>query len=770
MKKRIYNWSALLLMCLLVFGAAFSSCDEGEDLDTNQIKAGDIALNAFGPSPAMRGGELRFIGTNLDKVTSIDLPSAEGITEITKVGKYEIRIIIPQTAEPGLVVLNTPEGKITTKTPIGFSEPISISGMTPLAIKAGAVLSIEGDYLNTVEEVIFADGIHVLKADFKSQTRAKIEVKVPITAQSGKVIVSDGADLLSDGEEIPNLISSEEELAVTLPAFAEHSPETPKAGNTMSISGADLDLVASVRFVDAEVVEFEVAEDAKSLTLEVPATAKDGAASLVAYSGLEVALGDLAFVKPSAVIEEMKEAYGVGEALVLSGSDLDLVTKAAFTNGEETEVSATQDGKINLTVTEAAQSGLITLMLANGATVTVDGFETLKPVAELPADATPLDELDVVSTLGNRVKTVKFGDLEAEATATNDGFKVVIPLEGKSGAVTLVMDNGEEVSAGEITLSLIDFAIFLDINVDVKVYAGSIFDGTLHNSGKLVSVKLNGDEVKYIIVGDHLYLSVGYSIGLNTITLVSDSGKEAEYEFTVIASGIVEEPIWNNGPLLIDWSANRIALKASDFEDVPEGSKLRFYFMDKNGAWGQAQVNNGAWNAIFTLVPSDIAEYNWWEVTNTERYYDVELTSALLKDIKDNQVTEDDFAGAGIIIQGGDLIFSKVTLLIDYSGPVTISDTPTVMGDWNGTVSIPASAFATATVGQVITVVTSDLESGAQGSFKDNDWVAIADGTDYFDISGDFTLTITADILAKLKSGGLKVQGKLYSVVKVTLK
>ena len=770
MKKRIYNWSALLLMCLLVFGAAFSSCDEEEDLDTNQIKAGDIALNAFGPSPVMRGGELRFIGTNLDKVTSIDLPGAEGITDITVVGKYEIRIVIPQTAEPGLVVLNTPKGKITSVSPLGFTEPISISSLSPLTIKAGEILTIEGDYLNTVEEVIFADGIHVLKADFESQTRAKIEVKVPITAQSGKVIVSDGADLLSDGEEIPNLISSEEELVVTLPTFAEHSPETPKAGNTLSISGADLDLVASVRFVDAEVVEFEVAEDAKILTLEVPATAKDGAASLVTYSGLEVALGDLAFVKPTAVIEEMKEAYGVGEALVLSGSDLDLVTKAAFTNGAETEVTATQDGKINLTVSEAAQSGLITLMLANGATVTVDGFETLKPVAELPADATPLDEIDVVSTLGNRVKTVKFGDLEAEATATNDGFKVVIPLEGKSGAVTLVMDNGEEVSAGEITIALIDFAIFLDINVDVKVYAGSIFDGTLYNSGKLVQVKLNGDEVKYIIVGDHLYLSVGYSVGLNTITLISDSGKEAEYEFSVIASGIVEEPIWNNGPLEINWGNNKIALKASDFEDVPEGSKLRLYFMDKNGAWGQAQVNNGQWEEIFTLKPSDIKEYDWWNVINTERYYDVELTSALLKDIKDNQATEGDFAGAGIIIQGGDLIFSKVTLLIDYSGPVTIFDTPTVMGDWKGTVSIPASAFATATVGQVITVVTSDLESGAQGSFKDNDWVAIADGTEYFDISGDFTLTITADILAKLKSGGLKVQGKFYSVVKVTIK
>src|SRR5690554_4689407 len=330
MKKKTYSWSALLLMCLLVFGATFSSCDEGEDLDTNQIKAGDIALNAFGPSPAMRGGELRFIGTNLDKVTSIDLPGAEGITEITKVGAYEIRIIIPQTAQPGVIVLNTPEGKITTKTPIGFSEPISISGMTPLAIKAGAVLSIEGDYLNTVEEVIFADGIHVLKADFESQTRAKIEVKVPITAQSGKVIVSDGADLLSDGEEIPNLISSEEELAVKLPEISSLAPNPLKAGGSLTLTGLDFDLVHKVVLPGGEEI---VVEDATTSIVfeETPADIKEGEVKLVAFSGVEVASEVLELVKP-AISSLSATTVKNGASFTIAGTNLDLVSSVEFQN------------------------------------------------------------------------------------------------------------------------------------------------------------------------------------------------------------------------------------------------------------------------------------------------------------------------------------------------------------------------------------------------------------------------------------------------------
>ena len=51
-------------------------------------------------------------------------------------------------------MLKTPDGDITTKTEIGFSEPISIAGFTPATVKAGDELTITGDYLNLVGEVI----------------------------------------------------------------------------------------------------------------------------------------------------------------------------------------------------------------------------------------------------------------------------------------------------------------------------------------------------------------------------------------------------------------------------------------------------------------------------------------------------------------------------------------------------------------------------------------------------------------------------------------
>lgn len=211
MKNKL-NISALFMTCLMLFSlVVYTSCEKSDDVDTNQM-SGEIALNSFGPSPAMRGGELRFIGTNLDQVSSIDLPGAEGITDIKKVSQYEVRITIPQTAQPGYVVLNTSKGEIQTKTPISYQEPISITDFSPKSAKAGDVIKIEGEYLNIIEEIIFADNVHVLKADFVSQSRQVIEVKVPVDAQTGKLIVSDGADILSDGEKIPNWVYSAVDL------------------------------------------------------------------------------------------------------------------------------------------------------------------------------------------------------------------------------------------------------------------------------------------------------------------------------------------------------------------------------------------------------------------------------------------------------------------------------------------------------------------------------------------------------------------------------
>ncbi len=93
--------------------------------------------------------------------------------------------------------------------------------------------------------------------------------------------------------------------------------------------------------------------------------------------------------------------------------------------------------------------------------------------------------------------------------------------------------------------------------------------------------------------------------------------------------------------------------------------------------------------------------------------------------------------------------------------------------DWSGYVQMTDDAakaiFAEAQVGDKIKVTVKDVASGAQGSFKNGGWTEIASGTDYFDISGDYELTITEDILASLKSGGLIISGHDYTATGVYL-
>ena len=98
----------------------------------------------------------------------------------------------------------------------------------------------------------------------------------------------------------------------------------------------------------------------------------------------------------------------------------------------------------------------------------------------------------------------------------------------------------------------------------------------------------------------------------------------------------------------------------------------------------------------------------------------------------------------------------------------------TVMpGDWSGNVQMTDDAakavFADAQVGQVIHVAVKDVAEGAQGSFKNSGWSEIASGTDYFDISGDYTLVITKDVLKSLQEGGLIIGGHDYTAVAVYL-
>jgi hypothetical protein len=177
---KIRTWALLFAtLCTVGAGVMLTSCQKAEP-DT------EVVLLSFGPMPVARGAELRFIGRNLDRVTAVVLPDNLTITAFDTKSAELLTVTVPQEAMPGYVVLKTPDGDITTKTRIGYSEPISVTTLSPATVKAGDELTITGDYLNLVGEVIFTDRVSVMKASFISQSRTQIKLLVPAAAQTEK--------------------------------------------------------------------------------------------------------------------------------------------------------------------------------------------------------------------------------------------------------------------------------------------------------------------------------------------------------------------------------------------------------------------------------------------------------------------------------------------------------------------------------------------------------------------------------------------------------
>lgn len=457
MKNRYNILTSLLVLIIFAGSTVFTACEkDDEGLDTNQMASKEVTLKSFGPSPAMRGGELRFIGTNLDKVTSIDIPGATGLTDITSVSQYEIRITIPQTAEPGIVKLNIPTGVISTMTPIGYSEPISIDSFEPLIIKPGQTLTITGEYLNIVEEVILADGVHILKKDFVSQSRKEIKTTIPAKARTGKIIVSNGADLLSDGEEIPTWIYSEDDLTVTLPSISAISPNPVKAGTVLTIAGSDLDLATSVVFGgDLSVNEFST-HTATQIELLVPVYAQDGVVKLIPESEVEVqSPAELIMAVPTLTVAPV--AIKNGQEITVTGSDLDLIDKVVFGGNVEGTISSASATEMKVVVPDAAVTGVVRFITKASKEVTGPELTLINPVftSFSPQEAKANMTLTVEGTDLDLVVDVVFsgglsGIIESQ---TGTQLQVSIPVGASSGIIELVAKNGARISSpSEITI------------------------------------------------------------------------------------------------------------------------------------------------------------------------------------------------------------------------------------------------------------------------------------------------------------------------------
>lgn len=659
--NKTYKFPALWMMCLMLFSClTFTACDNGDDEDTNQYKGG-ISLNVFGPSPVSRGGVLRFLGSGMDKVTAVAIPGCDDITDIEVVSDTEIRVTVPQTAQPGLVVLKTPKGDITTKTELTFTEPIALEAFAPAEVKPGSELTITGEYLNLIKEVIFADEVTVPADEFVSQSRQEIKVIVPDSAQTGKFILSDGA-------EIPNWIYSEGELEVTLPSVeAPLDLVDKKPGDVIRVSGENFDLVKKVQMPNGDEVEFTMtaSSEGDELTFTLPDNVSDGEITVLPASDVKVVVATVVVATPSNVVAVPAVNLRGGDMITLKGTNMDLVTDVTFPGVEEAVGLESQNStEIKVLMPAAAISGDLQLNTNSGKATAVS-IATAKPenisysAATVPAgEALTVKgvNMDVVSAVvfsGNVEVTV------SDATAT--AISLTVPTTAETGALLLKMANGEFVEAPSLTIEK-PVCAYLPALPD-KLVRGRIVELEIVNADKLTNVLLNEASVQYINDAAKGVLMLNVPAELNgtySLKLISSNG-EIAYDVLVVAN---EETVWA-GPLDISWGdGGRVLVPAVSFAKVTAGTVMKVYFGQKDQTWAQAQFNYGDWSGIAfslfdtTMVPTDI--YGW---SFESRVMELTLTQEILDNIQAKQGDCEDQTNVGIIIQGSDLTFTKITIV-----------------------------------------------------------------------------------------------------------
>ena len=676
--KKIFNIISLLAVSV----AILSGCKD-ELVDTNQYADAGVALNVYGPQPVMRGGELRFLGSNLDKITEVIIPGVSPITEINVVKAgvpSEIRIIVPKDGpEPGVVTLVAADGKeIVTKTSLTYLEPIELESFSPASVKADDVLTIKGDYLNLIHEVVFSDEVIVSEKDFTSHTRYEIKVRVPVEARTGVIGVGDIDETLEENAElIPNIIYSEDELTVAQPEVTSMTATRFIANASVKISGRNLNYVATLNLPGAPATEFTVNGAGTEIVFNLPAVAQDGTAVLVAKSGVEVEAGNYVTVVPTS-LSASPSPVKAGSVLTIMGNDLGLVTGIDLPGAAGVEFEAASD--ITLTMPDTATEGDATLNMANGKSVTV-AFTLVKPefasFSENPAAA---GSNIVIKGLNlDLVKSVTFGgNLTVEVEATETEITVAVPTTAETGMVKLNLANGTSVDCESLTVNKPTACFITELpSAETEIYGGTVLVVPVENEDKLESVEVNGESVKFLLNGKTLYINLPDMAGKGTVVKLISSNGAVEYTIDCIPNNIQKKVIWSGSWDCGSWSGNQdLAWGGFDWSsvDLSAGTVTMIFdfTQDSSQGWWQLALRHGdGW--------ADLPENSFFELAAGQSQLEVPLTQAMLDDL---------IANGGLVLTGCNYTLTKITLKTEIPMDVTLWEGEAIADDWKNQPSL----------------------------------------------------------------------------------
>ncbi len=622
--KKISN--IFILSAVALMGLSLAACSE-DDYNTNPYSKSGVNLLAFGPSPNTRSQQIRITGTNMQSVDKvifaggtieragkvINLTGAEvERANFNSSDNENIYVTIPEETVPGNIRLIAGNDTIISEGTLTFEEPIEVTSVSPIeGLNAGDEISIKGDYVYNIAEVIFTSGVSgapVAAEDFTYVSRKEIRLLVPLAAESGTITVNDGADWEEDYKD-PVTINTASVSGITASA---------DFGQQIQITGSNLHTVESVIFPGGVSAEFNVSADHKTITATVPAETKSGVINLVLYSGASLTTDELS-VPTLAVTNVSKEKdLKVGDTVVLTGENLDRITSITMPgHGEMTSSEYTISGNtLTFTVPEDMTDG--SMVLTQNSFISV----TLKFIMHTDSPEQTIWAGEFVCSGWGGNQDLAWGGFDWTTVAANSKvsfyFKKNNP--GAWGCISLRHGN----SWGNLPAPIPgQYDLDEDEGVLGVIFTQEVLDDIIANGG-------------LVMTGDNY-----------TLTKVT------------IPAPVTEVTIWQGSEDLSDGHQPYIGTDGGiEFSenDVKAGQTVKFYFTTPGAEWW-FQVFEGHWDKVLGM-------YGEWKGENPEHAAQVAaegcISLKLTQDMIDAALKQQWWGG--IFVVQGNITLTKVTV------------------------------------------------------------------------------------------------------------
>ena len=602
-----------MAMAALVAMTGFTSCSE-DDLDTNQYSKSGVNILGFGPMPLTRGETMRLTGTQLNNVKEVLFP--EGNQKLTPATTYinaeftvqnaqEMTVTIPDQCVPGQLRLVTNSGDtIVSASKITFAEEIKVNSFSPASIHPGNIVSIKGEYVWNIGQVVFFDHVTVDAADFVKNTRNEIQVRVPMEAKTGEVAYNDG----SDGAE--NTVMGN--LSVDAAKATGVSNANPEFSELITITGENLDLVSSIDFPAVPDVAFTAAGDGKSIQVTVPANTVSGTVTLNSASGLTTTVDitvPLATVSSTDPVKDVK----AGQTITIKGTQLDRITQlvlpaieAPLQKGEFAQ-SATQ---ISFVVPEGMGDGKVILVQHENYSIESDKISMYSEAPETTIWAGNF----YIGNWNAGMQDLAWGGYDWSTAKAGQVLTVYLKPDMSEGWSQIRVGNGSWAA--------------LPGTADVN---------PLTAEDTKFSVTLTQAMIDEMVANGGLVICGAF------------------FTITKITLSILENTIWSGSFALGSWAAGMqdLAWGGYDWSTVAAGTTLKLYYeVDSSVGYINIRFGNGSWAAL----PST---QGWGPDGNASPDPSETSIKTVLTDADMEQLR----TAGGLVICGAGIICKKVVLL-----------------------------------------------------------------------------------------------------------